>query len=234
MSWKFADSIDQSSIKGYRIILNTKPIETLLPNQHEFELRNLKSGATNDVQVSATCQSDFAEEKISEPVRIICPPRPQPPTIQSIPTDKPLSIGIKWTMDNNDQNKITTFKVFLDGKLHGEIDSNDRNSFIYEFIKLQTDQTYSISVKACIGQKKLDTNVYQCDIESKPSNELVLKCIALPKGTPPKIERMHPNGIDIVWDAPDENGDVKVTVCYLPSVLKIFLKYLIFIRVIKY
>jgi hypothetical protein len=27
---------------------------------------------------------------------------------------------------------------------------------------------------------------------------------------------MHPNGIDIVWDAPVENEDFKVTVRYLP------------------
>jgi len=192
-------------------------------------------GTTNDVQVSVTCQSDFTDEKISEPVRIVCPPRPQPPTIQSIPTEKPLSIGIKWKIDNNDQNEITTFKIFLDGKLHDEIDTNGHHSFIYELIKLQTDQTYSIYVKACIGQKKLGGNIYQCDIESKASNELSLKCITLPKGTPPRIERMHPNGIDIVWDAPVENGDIKVTVCYLSLLFfEDFLKYSIFFRDIKY
>jgi hypothetical protein len=68
-------------------------------------------------------------------------------------------------------------------------------------------------VKTLIGQKKLDSYIYQCDIESNASNELLLKCIAPPKGTPPRIERMHPNGIDIVWDAPVESGDMKVTVC---------------------
>jgi hypothetical protein len=32
---------------------------------------------------------------------------------------------------------------------------------------------------------------------------------------------MHPNGIDIVWDASDDNEDVKVTVCYFAFTLKI-------------
>jgi hypothetical protein len=173
-------------------------------------------GTTNDVQVSVTCHPDFVDEKISEPVRIVCPPQPQPPTIQSSQTEKPFSIGIKWKIDTNDQDEIITFKTFLNGKLHGEIDTNDRYSFKYEFIKLQSDQTYSIYVKTCLGQKKLDENIYQCDIESQASNELSLKCIAPPKGTPPRIERMHPNGIDIVWDAPVENEDFKVTVRYLP------------------
>jgi len=44
LAWKFGDSVNQSSIKGYRIILNTKPTETLSPNQHEYELRDLKPG----------------------------------------------------------------------------------------------------------------------------------------------------------------------------------------------
>jgi len=44
LSWKFDDSVDESLIKGYRIILNTKPSEILSSNQHEYELRKLKPG----------------------------------------------------------------------------------------------------------------------------------------------------------------------------------------------
>jgi hypothetical protein len=50
-------------------------------------------------------------------------------------------------------------------------------------------------------------------VESNASNELLLKCAVPPQGTTPRIERMHSNGVDIVWDAPLEQGDVKVTVC---------------------
>ncbi|CAF4371562.1 unnamed protein product, partial [Rotaria sordida] len=130
----------------------------------------------NDVQVSVTCHPDFVEEKLSNSVRIICPRRPQPLTIQSLTTEKPFSIGIKWKIDNNIQDEITSFKIFLDGKIHCEIDTNGHHSFKYEFAKLQADQTYSIYVKSCIGQKKLDDYVYQCDMESNASNELLLKC----------------------------------------------------------
>ncbi|CAF1524841.1 unnamed protein product [Rotaria sp. Silwood1] len=211
-SWKLENSVDQSLIKGFRIILNKKPTEIFSSNQYEYELRNIKSGTINDVEVSITCYPDFVEEKLSNSIRIICPRRPQPLIIQSIQNEKPFSIGIKWKIDNNNiQDEITSFKIFLDGKLHCEIDTNRRHSFKYEFAKLQPDQTYSIYVKSCIGQKKLEDNVYQCDIESNTSNELVLKCFTPPKGTPPRIERMYPNGIDIVWDAPIEFGNVKVT-----------------------
>ncbi|CAF3973637.1 unnamed protein product [Rotaria sp. Silwood1] len=166
-SWKLENSVDQSLIKGFRIILNKKPTEIFSSNQYEYELRNIKSGTINDVEVSITCYPDFIEEKLSNSIRIICPRRPQPLIIQSIQNEKPFSIGIKWKIDNNNiQDEITSFKIFLDGKLHCEIDTNRRHSFKYEFAKLQADQTYSIYVKSCIGQKKLEDNVYQCDIES--------------------------------------------------------------------
>ena len=44
LSWKLEDSVDPILIKGYRIILNSKPTEILPANQHEYELRNLKPG----------------------------------------------------------------------------------------------------------------------------------------------------------------------------------------------
>jgi hypothetical protein len=195
-------------------------------------MKQLILDTTNDVQVSVTCHPDFVDQKLSESVRIVCPPPPPPPTIQSSQAEKPYSIGIKWKIDSDDQDEITSFKIFLDGKLHSEIDTDDRYSFKYEFAKLQADQTYSVYVKACIGQKKLDDNAYQCDIESKSSNELLLKCFAPPRGTAPRIERMHPNGIDIVWDASVENGDVKVTVCCL--FFRRFFEIDILIRDIKF
>jgi len=231
LSWKLDDSVDQTLVKGYRIILNSKPTEILLPTQNEYELRHLKPGkysfinkkflkiifffvgTTNEIQVSVTSHPDFVDEKISEPIRIVCPKRPQPPIIESIQSDKPFSIAIKWQIDTDDQDEISSFKIFLDDKLHGEIETNGRRSFKYEFNKLKAEQTYSIYIKALIEQKKLDGYVYQCDIGSNASNELSLKCAVPPKGTIPRIERMHPNGVEIVWESPIESSDVKLTVC---------------------
>jgi len=44
LAWKLDDSVDQTLVKGYRIILNSKPTEILPPNQHEYELTGLKPG----------------------------------------------------------------------------------------------------------------------------------------------------------------------------------------------
>ncbi|CAF0725940.1 unnamed protein product [Rotaria sordida] len=211
LSWKLDESVDQSLVKGYRIILNSKPSEILPPNQYEYELRNLKLGTTNEIQVSVTSHPDFINEKFSEPIRIVCPQRPQPPTIQNIKAEKPFSIRIKWNINNDVQDEITSFKIFLDGKLHGEMEVNGHQSFIYDFTKLKPEQTYRIYIKALVGRKVFDGYVYQCDIESNASNELLLKCAAPPKGTTPRIERMDRNGVTIVWDTPIESGDVKVT-----------------------
>ncbi|CAF3616975.1 unnamed protein product [Adineta steineri] len=210
LSWTLNDSVDPSWIKAYRIIVNTKPTEILPPNQHEYKLENLEPDTTNKVQISVTSRSDFADEKISEPVHIICPPRPQSPTIQSIDSNQPFSIGIKWKINKNNSDKITSFKLFLDGKLHDEIDTDGQHSFKYEYTQLQINQTYSIFIKACIKQNIFDGSIYQCDIESNASNELILQCITPSKIAPLRIERMRPDGIDIVWDTPTEDQDMNI------------------------
>jgi hypothetical protein len=188
-------------------------------------------GTLTEIQVSVTTNPDFVDEKISEPIRIVCPERPQPPTIQAIKAEKPFSISIKWKLDSNDRDEITSFKIFLDGKLHGDIETNGRQSFKYDCNKLQDDQNYSIHVKAVIGQRKLDGYVYQCEIDSHASNELILQCATPPKGTPPRLERMDANGVEIVWDAPVEYGDVKLTVC---CSLRFSIYLIIICRDIKY
>ncbi|UJR33951.1 hypothetical protein I4U23_021369 [Adineta vaga] len=164
-----------------------------------------------DVQVSVTSHPDFIDEKISEPIRIICPKRPQPPKIQAVTAEKPFSIRIRWESDHHEHDDITCYRTYLDGQLHGQVEINGRESFKYEFTKLDADQEYTIHVKSVLGHKRLDGNRFQCDIESKNSNELVLQCAAPPRGTPPRIEFMHPGGVDIVWDEAVEHGDVKLT-----------------------
>ncbi|CAM4854988.1 unnamed protein product [Rotaria socialis] len=211
LSWTLDSSVDQSLVKGYRIFLNSKPTEILLPNQHEYEFRNLKPGTSNEIQVSVTSDPDFVAEKTSEPIRLICPQRPQAPTIQAMEAEKPFSIQIQWTINKDEQDVITSFKIFLDGKLHGVVETNGRQSFKYDFLKLKSEQTYTIYIKSFIEQAKLGGYSYQCEIESNASNELSLKCATPPKGTMPRIESMDSNGIAIVWDPPAEYGDVRLT-----------------------
>jgi hypothetical protein len=44
LQWKLDESTDLALVKGYRIILNSKPTEILPSNQHEYELTGLKPG----------------------------------------------------------------------------------------------------------------------------------------------------------------------------------------------
>lgn len=161
-----------------------------------------------------TSHPDFVDEKISEPIRIVCPQRPPAPTIESIRAEKPYSIAIQWNSNTKEDEEISSYKLFLDGKLHGEIDTDGRQTFKYDFTKLESEKSYRIFVKALIGQKKLHGYVYQCETESLASNELVAKCAAPLKGTIPRIERVHSNGVDLVWDPPAETDDVKLTVSF--------------------
>ncbi|CAF4985455.1 unnamed protein product [Rotaria sp. Silwood1] len=83
------DSIDQSLIKGFRMIL---------------------IGTINDIQVAIICHSDFAEEKLLSLVRMICRSSLQSLTIQ---TEKSLLIGIKRRIDTNIQDARISLKIFL-------------------------------------------------------------------------------------------------------------------------
>lgn len=44
LTWTLDDTADQKLIKGYRIVLNSKPTEILSSDQHEYELTGLKPG----------------------------------------------------------------------------------------------------------------------------------------------------------------------------------------------
>ena len=173
-------------------------------------------GTTSEVQVSVTSHPDFVEEKVSEPIRIVCPQRPSAPKIEELRAEKPFAISIQWKLTSNEQDEISLFRVFVDDKLHGEIVVSGRQSFKHELNKLQADRQYSVYVKAVIGAKKLDGYAYQCSIESNASNELVLKCAAPPRGTTPRVERMSPSGVELVWDAPVEHAQVKIAVSHRP------------------
>lgn len=145
-------------------------------------------------------------------MRMLCPRRPQPVTIESYKTEKPFTIGIQWKIDEKITDDITHFNLFLNGKVHCKIERNALHLFKYEFTKLQADQVYQIYVTAYTEHKKLDDFAYQCAVESKPSNELSLKCEIPPKGAPTRIERMYPSGIDISWEPTVDTENIKVTV----------------------
>lgn len=171
-------------------------------------------GTTDEIQVSVTTHPDFVDEKVSEPIQIVCPERPSPPKIEELRAEKPFSIYIQWKHNASEKEEISAFRVFLDGKLHGEVETSGRKSFKYELHKLDADREYSIYVKSVIGEKKLDGYAYRCPIESNTSNELALRCAAPPKGTTPRLERMYPHGVELTWDAPVEHAQVKITVSH--------------------
>ena len=186
-------------------------------NDHPVHDHGSSVGTTDEIQVSVTTHPDFIDEKISEPIRIVCPERPSAPKIEEVRAEKPFSIYIQWKHKANEKEEISAFRIFLDGKLHGEMEASGRQSFKYELNKLAADREYSIYVKSVVGEKKLDGYAYRCAVESKASNELALRCAAPPRGTTPRLERMYPHGVELTWDAPVEHAQVKITVspCWL-------------------
>ena len=169
-------------------------------------------GTTKEIQVAVTNDLNFANEKISEPIQIHCPDRPKPPQIRQTRASKPFSIAIEWDTVEENPDEIASYKIFVDNEQHGELQANSRRSFKYEFSQLQPDQIYSIYIKSVTEHKKVDGCLYQCAVESNQSESVNLKCILPPKGTPLRIERMSPEGIEIAWTEPTEYDQVQLIV----------------------
>lgn len=107
---------------------------------------------------------------------------------------------------------MTSFQLFVDGRLVEQIEMSDRFAYRWDVLRLTEEKVYSISLKAVINGKQIDPSTFQCQIESKESNPLQKKPFLPPKGTPARIERMHPDGIDIVWDSIPPTDEHQLTV----------------------
>ena len=134
--------------------------------------------------------------------------------IESIPSTKPFSIAVRWKKSETDEERsLSCFQLFVDGRLVEQIEMNDRLNYQYDVLRLTEEKLYSISMKAVSNSKQIDRSTYQCQIESRESNSLQKKAFLPPKGTPARIERMHPDGIDIVWDSiPTTTDEQQLTV----------------------
>ena len=69
-------------------------------------------------------------------------------------------------------------------------------------------------LQAYAGQRKADPTSDQLYslVESEDSNTLPVMCPAPPTSPVLRLEGMHVNGIDIIWEMPQQFGDAAVSV----------------------
>lgn len=74
--------------------------------------------------------------------------------------------------------------------------------------------TVSFPWQAYAGQRQADGSSDQvyCMVESEDSNTLPVMCPAPPTSPVLRLEGMHSQGIDIMWEMPQQYGDAAVSV----------------------
>lgn len=202
LKWTVDPSINPSIIAAFRLFVNKRVKETLPPSQTDYQLEPIKAGSENEVQVSVSCDDEHRNEKISSPLRLLCPPRPPSPQLDPLVTTRPFSIAIQWKIDPSSPSPFPfdALHLYVDGKFHDEIRRSDPPTCDYHLKQLESERIYSISMKSFVGEKRLDPSTFQCAIESKWSNVLQLKCFLPPPGSAAKICKMSPRGVQLQWD----------------------------------
>ena len=73
---------------------------------------------------------------------------------------------------------------------------------------------HTVSQQAYAGQRKADPTSDQlyCLVESEDSNTVPVMCPAPPTSPVLRLEGMHTEGIDIIWEMPQQYGDAAVSV----------------------
>ncbi|KAH9503746.1 hypothetical protein Btru_066540, partial [Bulinus truncatus] len=219
--------LDQSNekglqIKGYQIYVDGKPLGGRRSSDvRKMTINNLVPGKTMSVYVSALSEFDQDESEPSRIVHFTCPPQPTAPVISQQPSYKRGSVLIGWTKPeshglNSLEEAVAFYIIYLDGKWHGEVKSNqlnDRQGYHFYLTDLSSEQSYDVSVKAVAGERIIDPNAQHiyCLSESLMSNIIPVMAPAAPKSPKLRLEGLHPDGIDVTWQVPQQLGDAYIS-----------------------
>jgi hypothetical protein len=121
------------------------------------------------------------------------------------------------------------FRIYVDGKWYGEIRANkasNRHGYQYYLNDLPPEQTYDINVKAIAGYKRTDPDsqhIFSMS-DSPMSNTLPVSAPAAPKSPKLMLEGLHPEGIDVSWQVPQQFGDAAISVSLFYRISFVFIE----------
>jgi hypothetical protein len=92
------------------------------------------------------------------------------------------------------------------------------------------EQTYDINVKAIAGYKRTDPDsqhIFSMS-DSPMSNTLPVSAPAAPKSPKLMLEGLHPEGIDVSWQVPQQFGDAAISVSLFYRISFVFIENVIY------
>ncbi|KAK6994911.1 fibronectin, partial [Biomphalaria glabrata] len=209
-------------VRGFQIYVDEKPLgKGRSADVRKMTINNLVPGKTMSIYVTAFSEFGQDESDPSRTVHITCPPRPTAPVISQQPSYKRGSVLIGWTKPesqglNSREEAISFYVIYLDGKWHGEVKSNqlyDKQGYRFYLTDLSPEQSYDVSVKAVAGERIIDQKAQHiyCLSESPMSNIIPVMAPAAPRSPKLRLEGLHPEGIDVTWQIPQQLGDAFIS-----------------------
>ncbi|ESO91438.1 hypothetical protein LOTGIDRAFT_153880 [Lottia gigantea] len=208
-------------IKGYQLYVDNKPLGDVRNSDvRQMVINNMIPGKTISVHVIAVTSRASQESDPSKTIYLSCPRRPPSPTITQQPSFKQGCVLIAWdkpkesTSSNIEQ--ISAYCVYIDGIWHGEVKANkisDKQGYQFFLTDLSPEQCYDVSVKSVCGQRDVDkeTQHVYCLSDSPMSNIVTVRAPAAPKSPTLRLEGLHPDGIDVTWQVPQQFGDASIS-----------------------
>ncbi|XP_025107507.1 uncharacterized protein LOC112572161 isoform X5 [Pomacea canaliculata] len=221
IAWEPPEMHENARLKGYQINVDGKPLGGLRnPDIQKMVINNISPGRTISINVIAVMTLAAQESAPSKTVYITCPYRPPVPCIAQQPSYKTGCVLIAWDkplgQPASTQEAISSYAIYVDGQWHGEVKANrigDNQGYQFFLTDLEPEQSYDIAVKAVAGDRHLDPDeqhIY-CLCESAPSNIVPVMAPAAPKSPKLRLEGLHPNGIDVTWQTPQQSGDAHIS-----------------------
>ncbi|XP_012935394.1 uncharacterized protein LOC101845075 isoform X2 [Aplysia californica] len=222
LEWEEPVMENGMKLKGYQIYVDRKPLGgRRSPDIRQMVINNLVPGKTLSVYVVAVSEFADQESEPSQTLHISCPLRPPAPSISQQPSYKRGCVLMAWnkptghTYSSNDE-AVTFYSIFIDGKWHGEVKANkmsDSQGYQFFLTDLSPEQSYDVSVKTVAGERRIDPqsqHIY-CLSESPMSNIVPVMAPAAPKSPKLRLEGLHPDGIDVTWQVPQQCGDAYIS-----------------------
>ncbi|GFN84346.1 fibronectin, partial [Plakobranchus ocellatus] len=222
LEWEAPAMENGLKVKGFQIYIDGHPLGSRRgADVRQMVVNNLVPGKTLRVHLVAVSEFADQESEPSRSVHITCPPRPPAPVISQQPSYKRGCVLMAWNKPGNlsissNQEAITFYSIFIDGKWHGEVKANslaDKQGYQFYLTDLSSEQSYDVSVKAVAGDRQIDpyaAHIYSLS-ESPMSNIVPVMAPAAPKSPKLRLEGLHPDGIDVTWQCPQQHGDAYIS-----------------------
>ncbi|KAL5013163.1 hypothetical protein ScPMuIL_007433 [Solemya velum] len=222
LAWEPPEMHHDLHLRGYQIYVDQKPLGGLRNKDvRQMMINNMMPGKTLSVYVVAVTKQASIESEPSRTIHLTCPRRAPAVSISQQPSYKRGTVLIAWerpeghTFATNEED-ISLYGVYVDGKWYGEVRANkmgNKHGYQYILNDLSPEQSYDINVKAIAGYKRIDPDAQHvfCLSDSAMSNTVPVMAPAAPKSPKLRLEGLHPEGLDVTWQIPQQCGDAAIS-----------------------